>query len=90
MATLQAHEASAVIAPDGSVHVPDLPFGVGERVRVVVLADPAEKPRRHSADDIEKSRNIRRGLRGSVLHYDDPFGPAVPIEDWDALKDDEP
>ena len=26
-------------------------------------------------------------LRGSVLKYDDPFEPAVPIEDWDAVRD---
>ncbi|MBV9868338.1 MAG: hypothetical protein JO316_23535 [Abitibacteriaceae bacterium] len=25
-------------------------------------------------------------LKGSVLHYDDPFEPAVPIEDWEVLQ----
>jgi len=25
-------------------------------------------------------------LRGSVLRYDDPFGPACPLEDWEALQ----
>ena len=56
----------------------------------MVLADPAAKPRRHTAEEIERSRNLRRGLRGSVTAYDDPFSPAVPIEDWDVLRDDQP
>lgn len=25
-------------------------------------------------------------LEGTVLHYEDPFGPAAPLEDWEALK----
>ena len=25
-------------------------------------------------------------LKGSVLRYDDPFGPACPPEDWEALS----
>jgi hypothetical protein len=90
MSTLQAHEDTAVVGPDGSVRIADLPFGAGERVRVVVLADPVGKSRRHSPEEIALSRVIRHGLRGTVLRYDDPFGPAVPIEDWDALKDEQP
>ncbi len=27
-----------------------------------------------------------KSLRGSVLKYEDPFGPAVPDTDWDALR----
>ena len=25
-------------------------------------------------------------LQGTVIHYDDPFEPAVPIEDWEVLQ----
>jgi hypothetical protein len=25
-------------------------------------------------------------LRGSVIHYDDPFGPAAEADEWDTLK----
>ncbi len=25
-------------------------------------------------------------LRGKVLHYETPFEPAVPLEDWEALR----
>lgn len=25
-------------------------------------------------------------LRGSVLRYEDPFEPAVPIDDWEVLR----
>ncbi len=28
----------------------------------------------------------RYPLRGSVLRFDDPFGPAAPEEDWEALN----
>ncbi len=28
----------------------------------------------------------RRPLRGSVVRYDDPFGPAVDETDWDVLR----
>jgi hypothetical protein len=88
MSTTQTHETTAVIGPDGSIHIADLPFGTGERVRVVVVPD-ASSPRRHTAEEIEQSRAIRRSLRGSVLRYDDPFSPAVPIEDWEVLRDTE-
>jgi len=25
-------------------------------------------------------------LRGTVTRYDDPFGPAAPVEEWEALR----
>ena len=27
---------------------------------------------------------LNNPLAGSILHYDDPFGPAVPPEEWEA------
>jgi hypothetical protein len=90
MSTVQTHETTAVIGPDGSIWISDLPFGSGERVHVVVRPDAASRASRHTAEEIEQSRAIRRNLRGSVLNYDDPFSPAVPIEDWEVLKDTQP
>ena len=36
---------------------------------------------------IEPESSDPNPLRGSVLRYDDPFEPAVPLEDWNALRD---
>ena len=38
------------------------------------------------ARKIEPKRDPLERLRGSVLHYEDPFEPAAPRADWDALK----
>lgn len=86
MKTFQAHEAEAIVRPDGTVRVEGVPFSTGDRVRVMILSLPPDLPRLHSPEEIERSRLIREGLHGSVLRYDDPFSPAVPIEDWEALK----
>lgn len=32
------------------------------------------------------SEEARRKLRGTILRDDDPYGPAVPIEDWEAMR----
>jgi hypothetical protein len=87
MSATQTHETTTVIGPDGSIHLSNLPFGTGERVRVLVLPDAGSDSRRHTAEEIEQSRAIRHSLRGSVLRYDDPFSPAVPVEDWEVLRD---
>jgi prevent-host-death family protein len=34
----------------------------------------------------EKTKEILESLRGSVLHYEDPFEP-VGLDDWEALKE---
>ncbi len=33
-----------------------------------------------------EQQEIVERLRGSVLRDDDPFGPAAPLEDWEALQ----
>lgn len=86
MATVQAHEVEAVVEPDGTVRIDAVPFPVGDRLRVVLLGRPAGATRRHTAEELERSRQIRNELKGSVTRYDDPFGPAVPDSDWDALR----
>ena len=29
---------------------------------------------------------IRQSLKGSVLYYEDPYEPAIDLEDWEMLK----
>jgi hypothetical protein len=86
MQTSQVYEADAVVAKDGTVRVEGVPFPTGDRVRVVIRGTPTAAPRRHSPEEVEGSRLVREGLKGSVLRYDDPFEPAVPPEEWDALR----
>ncbi|HZL38056.1 MAG TPA: hypothetical protein VFC78_22260 [Tepidisphaeraceae bacterium] len=82
MPAINAHEAQAVVDSTGSVHVSQLPFPAGGRVRVLVLSEPKEDqgPHLHTAEELQKSKEIREGLQGSVIRYDRPDDP-VALED---------
>lgn len=64
----------------------------GERIVIekhgkpaAVLVSLGDLKRLERLDALERAA-IHRPLKGTVKRYDDPFGPAVPPEDWDALK----
>lgn len=63
----------AVVQPDGSLHIDDLPFSPGEEVEVRV--QPQSRPSQSSA---------QLSLAGSVLKYLDPTDP-VAEDDWEVL-----
>ena len=65
----------ATIQANGRVILNDLPFEEGKQVEIIVL-DSNGKP---DAPRVNP-------LKGSVLRYDDPFEPACPLEDWEALR----
>ena len=67
---MEAYRATVQMGPDGSLTLNDLPFEAGEEVEVIV-ARQAPDP--------------RYPLRGTPLHYIDPFEP-VAQGDWDALQ----
>ncbi len=72
---MEAVRIEAKVQTNGRVILNDLPFEEGKDVEVIVLeinGKPAE-PRPNP-------------LKGSVLRYDDPFEPACPIDDWEALR----
>jgi len=69
---MEAHRTETTVTGDGSVVVRGVPFPEGAEVEVIVL------PRRVPGETAP--------LRGSVLRYDDPFGPAVPETDFDAAS----
>jgi hypothetical protein len=71
------HHAKATVGEGGTVTVRGLPLAPGANVDVIVRSGNGVQP------SLEK---VREMLRGSVLRYEDPFGPAVPPEDWDALR----
>ena len=64
----------AVVRPDGSLYIGDLPFRPGEEVEVTVQTQPLAAPSFASST-----------LAGTVLKYLDPIDP-VAEDDWEALK----
>jgi hypothetical protein len=78
-----AHKVQAIVTEDGKLLLQGLPFQAGARVEVIVLdesADVKESPVKEASTD-------EYPLRGKQPYqFDDPFSPAVPLEDWDALK----
>ena len=62
-----------------TLHLPELRPLLGKQVEIIVRE--AE-----SAPSVDDATPERYPLRGSVLEYGDPFEPAVPEEDWEALR----
>lgn len=76
---MNAHKQSVTLTEDGKLVLNGLPFQAGETVEVIVLEQSQEeKSSRSSSSDFP--------LQGSVIQYDDPFEPAVSMEEWEALK----
>lgn len=73
---MEAHRVETIVQPRGRVVLENLPFEEGEKVEVIVL---------EALDEEEKTENPYP-LRGTLYKYEDPFEPAVPAEDWEALK----
>ena len=61
-----------------SLDLPELAEFLGKEVEIVVteISKPATGP----------SDGDPFPLRGTVLWFDDPDGPAVPEEDWEVLR----
>lgn len=69
---------TAKVLPDGHLPLPkEFPVHAGDEVEVTLV------PVVPTSDEAEMKR---KNMKGSVLRYDDPFGPAVPPEDWEALS----
>ena len=88
---MNAHKVETVVSEDGALILKGLPFHVGDAVEVIILE------RSHRVSTKESSSQIKNAvigeselnsypLRGTVLHYEDPLEPAIPIEDWDVLQ----
>lgn len=56
---------------------------IGREVEIVV--QEVETPQDELRELISEWES-RYKLHGSVLRYDDPSGPATPLEDWEALQ----
>ena len=62
-----------------TLYLPELRPFLGREVEITVRESTVAKPSQAPA----KSPNP---LSGSVVEYDDPFGPAVPPDDWEANR----
>jgi hypothetical protein len=60
--------------------LPQLRPWVGQDVEIIVLTPDA--PPAPLADRVGASKP----LTGSILRDEDPFGPAVPLEEWEANR----
>ena len=74
-----AFTTRAEVTDGGIIRIDGLPFAAGEQVEVVVKPLP-------SPPLAEQSATERYPLRGLPYKYERPFDPAVPLEDWEALK----
>ncbi len=73
---METYKISTVLKQSGTLILEQLPFQVGEYVKVIVMRVP--KPAQQATD-------AAHPLHGTVLHYDDPFAPVAESE-WDALQ----
>ena len=62
-------------------HLPEIKPLVGKTVEFIVREESAEAPL-----PAQDSTAWVNPLRSSVLRDDDPFGPAVPTEEWEANR----
>ena len=69
MVAIKAH---AVVADGGTITVSNLPFSAGESAEIIILVD--------------NQQPLAFPLAGQpVLKYDQPFEPALPPEQWEAV-----
>jgi hypothetical protein len=72
---MNAYKIRSIVMADGSIVLKGLPFSVGKSVEVIILDDVSAQEAANLSDERWKS------LQGSVTRYDDPFEPAIPLED---------
>jgi len=71
---METHRIEKVIQSNGTIVLENLPFAEGETVEIIIVKSDAE------------SEKKRYPLRGTLYKYEEPFEPAVPLEDWEVLK----
>ena len=73
---MTTHKATTIVGKGGKIILEDLPFTEGVEVEVTLTTT--------SKDDRPWPPEFP--LEGSVIRYDDPFDPACPPEEWEALN----
>ena len=81
---MQAYRTEATVAANGVVTLSGLPFTVGKQVEVIVLeTGPQATSIKESSLD-ETAIHPFQDRPGAYLQ--DPFAPALPEEEWEALQ----
>jgi len=70
--TAQTILTEATVAEDGSLHLTDPTLALTPGEKVLLAISPMAKGKGESKEP----------LRGTVICYDDPFGPSTSPEDW--------
>lgn len=74
------HRIDDAVVKGGRLILSGLPFAEGQHVRVIVNEVDARQPVTASIHE------IRRILKGCVEHFEQPFEPLIPLEDWEMLR----
>ncbi len=72
---MKALRFEAVPSEKGKLTLLDDSLELGKSVEVIILLPEYKQP-----------ANNPYTLRGTLLKYDQPFEPAVPAEDWNAIR----
>lgn len=72
---MKAHRIEAILTENGTLNLKNLPFKAGDSVEIIILELHPHLPVSNPYP-----------LGGKVIRYDDPFEPATPLEDWEALQ----
>ncbi|MGL5875462.1 MAG: hypothetical protein ACRC2R_24385 [Xenococcaceae cyanobacterium] len=72
---MYAHRIETILTENGKLTLQNLPFQQGDEVEIIIFERRSYNPESNS-----------HSLRGKVISYEDPFEPAVPVEDWDVLQ----
>lgn len=79
---MNAHKVKAVLSEDGTLMLKGLPFHAGDAVEVIILEQGTQSEK---AVANQSEANLYP-LRGTVLAYEDPFEPTIPLDDWEVLQ----
>jgi hypothetical protein len=88
---MNAYKIETILSEDGTLTLKGLPFHAGDAVEVIILE---RSPSISTGESSNQQKNAMiyelvpntYPLRGTVLHYEDPFEPAMPIEYWEVLQ----
>jgi hypothetical protein len=81
---MEAIRIETTVQADGVLSLSGLPFAAGQQVEVIVLESAAQATTTETTSFDKTSIHPFQGQPGVYLQ--DPFAPAVPEEDWEALR----
>lgn len=70
---MQAHRIETTIQPGGTLAVRGLPLAEGAEVEIIILVKDQPRPKAYP-------------LRGTPYRFDEPTEPAVPADQWEAVR----